>query len=427
MDPWADRQKQRQSIQLDPRDLKNEKLYSPFRMDSKNPYPAEIINLTSELYQLRHPRQSNVIYLIVVLSLIVFVLLLPCLYIDVSIKSPGIIRAITEVTTLKSTSAGLVKAVFVNDNAVVNDGQLLIDIQSPVLEERIRYLQNKVAEANSFLKDLQQLIHCHSSDTKPIHDDVPSWSPATSLYYQSLADYHKKKEERQTRFIKVKRDHDRNQKLFDQRVISQVEYEGFKFELDKAIGDLDLLKESQLTTWQLERRNFEKEAADYQAQLIQTQQEKENLKIKAPVKGTLQNLAGIYPGSSVYVNQSLAEISPDADLRAEIYVSPADIGLLHEGMEVRMQINAFNYNQWGLLTGKISEIPNDIQLIKDHPIFEVRCTLDQDYLKLKNGYQGSFKKGMTLQARFVITKRSLWQLLYDKVDDWVNPNIKNMQ
>lgn len=39
----------------------------------------------------------------------------------------------------------------------------------------------------------------------------------------------------------------------------------------------------------------------------------------------------------------------------------------------------------------------------------------------KNGYKGYLKKGMTLQARFIITERTLWQLLYDKVDDWINP------
>jgi HlyD family secretion protein len=28
---------------------------------------------------------------------------------------------------------------------------------------------------------------------------------------------------------------------------------------------------------------------------------------------------------------------------------------------------------------------------------------------------------MTLRARFIVAERSLWQLLYDKVDDWMNP------
>lgn len=33
------------------------------------------------------------------------------------------------------------------------------------------------------------------------------------------------------------------------------------------------------------------------------------------------------------------------------------------------------------------------------------------------------KKGMTLTGRFMITKRSLLQLLYDKTDNWLNPKI----
>jgi len=30
---------------------------------------------------------------------------------------------------------------------------------------------------------------------------------------------------------------------------------------------------------------------------------------------------------------------------------------------------------------------------------------------------------MTLQARFLVTERTLFQLLYDKADDWLNPNL----
>jgi membrane fusion protein, peptide pheromone/bacteriocin exporter len=28
---------------------------------------------------------------------------------------------------------------------------------------------------------------------------------------------------------------------------------------------------------------------------------------------------------------------------------------------------------------------------------------------------------MTLRARFVVARRSIFQLLYDKADDWLNP------
>jgi HlyD family secretion protein len=42
-------------------------------------------------------------------------------------------------------------------------------------------------------------------------------------------------------------------------------------------------------------------------------------------------------------------------------------------------------------------------------------------LKLKNGYKREIGKGMTLNARFEITERTLYELLYDKMDDWLNP------
>ena len=47
--------------------------------------------------------------------------------------------------------------------------------------------------------------------------------------------------------------------------------------------------------------------------------------------------------------------------------------------------------------------------------------IDQKSLKLKNGYQVMLTKGLSLRAEFVIAKRSLYQLIYDKADDWLNP------
>jgi membrane fusion protein, peptide pheromone/bacteriocin exporter len=59
-------------------------------------------------------------------------------------------------------------------------------------------------------------------------------------------------------------------------------------------------------------------------------------------------------------------------------------------------------------------------------LFKIKCRLLSDHLSLRNGYRGRLKKGMTVQARFIIAKRSLWQLLYDKADNWVNPYANNL-
>jgi HlyD family secretion protein len=76
----------------------------------------------------------------------------------------------------------------------------------------------------------------------------------------------------------------------------------------------------------------------------------------------------------------------------------------------------------GFATGKIPTIVNDVQMINNTPMFKVFCTLNQDFLQLKSGFKGQLKKGMLVNARFEITERTLFDLLYDKMDDWVNPS-----
>ena len=48
--------------------------------------------------------------------------------------------------------------------------------------------------------------------------------------------------------------------------------------------------------------------------------------------------------------------------------------------------------------------------------------IDKDYLILKNGYKGFIKKGMVATVHFMLTKQSLFHLLYQKMDNWINPS-----
>lgn len=381
-------------------------------MPSSKLFPKEIIEYTTESYLHRYSRVTSVTYIIVLLSFTVFMVLLPFTYVQVSVRSSGLLRSATEVSLLKSLVNGKVKEVMAKENSEVQAGQLLFVLELPAQEEKEKYLMTRIKEITFFTKDLSHLLQ-----------NQPSPNPVTAFYRQSLYDYNQKLIERQNRFSKAKKTFDRNKKLFDESVIAQAEFENFTFEFDQAKAELELVKQSQFTQWQEEVRTYEKELRELQSQLIQLRKEKENLLIKAPVTGTVQNLSGLYPGSLVFTNQELGQIIPGAGLVAEILVTPDDIGMLRTGMPARLQIDAFDYNQWGLCSGRIEEISTDVHIIQDKPFFKVKCVLDRDYLELKNGYKGKLKKGMSIQARFLVTERSLWQLLYDKIDDWVNPNL----
>lgn len=195
-----------------------------------------------------------------------------------------------------------------------------------------------------------------------------------------------------------------------------------KLEYDLSLNAINQYKKQQHSSWQaalVNHQNQLKELENNQVELEETN----NLSIvKAPVSGTLLNVKGIEKGSFISIGIQLAEISPKSDLIVECYIDPIDIGLLKKEKKVNFQVSAFNYNQWGLASGKITAIGNDVQMINNTPMFKVLCSLDQNFLQLKNGFKGQLKKGMLVNARFELTERSLFDLLYDKMDDWVNPS-----
>jgi multidrug resistance efflux pump len=243
----------------------------------------------------------------------------------------------------------------------------------------------------------------------------------TAKYSRSLLEFRQQVQSNIQQIKMTRQKFNRNKELYEQDVISEAAYEKINFELESAINDFELLYDQQQNKWQADKVSYQDELEQLETEQGQAQEKKEKYNIKAPISGTIQNMKGLYVGSPVSTNQTLAEISPDTSLIAECYVPPKDIGLLREGMDVRLQVTAFDYNQWGLLKGTVQEISNDVTVVNDRPVFKVRASLEKTWLELQNGYRGDLKKGMSLQARFKITERSLFQMLYDNLDDWLNP------
>lgn len=349
-------------------------------MLTKKLLPAQIIPGIAETYQSHISKKSQFVYLLVLALLTTTATSLPFIYISVNVKSFALIRPVTEVSLIRSPSNGRIVEVAIRENQPVQKDEVLFMIESDVLNEREAALIARWEDTERMIHDLRHLT------------TGSEWFLADSLvtlfYRQSLQSFNQQMLETKIRYNKANADYNRNYKLHRERVIADVEFEQYQFELARAKNELKVLRENQLAQWQSELRTYERELLDLRAQLSQVQKEKENLVIRAPVTGTLQNLAGIYVGSHVFANQELGQISPDTSLIVEAYVKPNDIGLIQVNMPVRFQVDAFNYNQWGLATGKVIDTSNDIHLIDNLPVFKVRCSLDQEYLQLKTGYKG---------------------------------------
>jgi HlyD family secretion protein len=384
-------------------------------------FPKEIIENSAETNFSQHTVHTKLIYITALIIIVGGLVALPLIYTDVSVRSSGIIQPLSERNQLTSLVSGKIDKLYIKENTPVQRGQKVAEISAHQLQEKLQFNSRRQNELNQYLADLSAL---QKTDSASVSTPVEL---KTAKYRRSFLQFRQQLRSKIPNVVAAERAYKRNQKLYERDLISKAENDKTVFALQSARNEYRLLFEQQINTWQGEQVSYQNERNQLATERQQLSDEKGQYIIYAPISGTVHNMAGIYEGSFAYPNQVLAEISPDTGLVAECYIPPKDIGLIRKNMQVNFQVSAFDYNQWGILTGKVVDISNDITVVNDQPVFTVRASLDQTYMELKNGYRGNLKKGMTLQAHFTVARRSLFQLLYDNVDDWLNPQWSNEQ
>jgi len=375
--------------------------------------PFTEVHPSVESLRARHYRQSGIIYLSTLLGVLGFLAATPLIEVDIQQQSRGIIRSVQENNQLTAPMHGQVQHLQLHNGQEVRKGALLLELDTRQLDQQIDQQEQLRVQTSSYIQDLNQLL-----DTSL---QIPRLS--TPLFQQARFQFEKQRKQYDLQVQRAERDWQRAQQLYQNGAIAAMEQEEKQYWRDYHLSALEQFCQEQRQSWMLSLQRYEEEALTISHRIAQLREEKKQYRVYAPVDGTIQQLIGIQPGNTVNAGQALAQIITNDSLLAEIYVSPARIGLLRPGMPVRLQIDAFNYHQWGLAEGQISDIASDVSMLNGQPQFLVRCQLAQNSLQLPNGYQGQLKKGMTLTAHFQVSRRSLYQLLYDQVDDWVNPRL----
>ena len=377
-------------------------------------FPFEFVTESVEGLCARQSVRSQAIYTTVLLCLAAALLSLPLIKIDISKQSRAIIRANQKNNELAAPVYAQVKASFLREGLQVGQGDTLMILSTAKLDEQLSSLQEQLSLNAAYIRDLRRLSSRDSAGLEGLE---------TSLYYQEYIQFYQKAAEQQLQVDFTRRALQRNKQLFDEGAIARVEYEQAEFDANLAQRVLQSIREQYRRNWQLELERYKKENLELQAKAQKIEKEKMDYYITAPISGAVTQYAGLQGGNFVAPNQPIATISSDDTLIVESYISPADIGLIREGMAVQFQVDAYNYNQWGLASGTVAQVSEDIVQYQEQPVFAVKCSLRESHLRLKNGYRGKLKKGMTLTARFCIARRSLYQLLYDKIDHWLNPKL----
>ena len=348
-------------------------------------------------------------------------LALPIIHVDVTVQERGRVRPATERTAIVARTAGFISSIRVHDNDLVHAGDILLTLKTQGLQAKVDFNDSQTKVLNKQLADLRYLLERVGNKRPVLVNDLQTG--------QYISEYQKFDTDCRNANLKVdhtEREMNRNKQLLAIKVVAARDFEESSYQANAARVERETLNHQTLARWQTDRVQKEHELEQLESEAGQLADERNLYSVKAPLDGAVVGLEGVVEGSYVQSGQRIGDISPTSDFVVDVSVPPKDIGRIFVGQPVNIQVDAYPYTVWGLLPGRATGISADyIQEGENNGAFKVIVHPERDYLRARQGITASLKKGMTANVRFFIARRSLWELVYQSMDDLFNPALKN--
>ena len=349
---------------------------------------------------------------LVIIAMTVAALAWSCIgKIDIISSASGRIIARGKTKVIQPLEVGQVAAIHVTDGTHVKAGDVLIVLNATEAEaDRDRFsrdlLQARLNQAR--LQGLAQEIQHPTADRRPDLIDPPAEASTTDLALaqasmlaqlsqqnakiadidQQIVAKEAEAAQAQATFDKVQASlpmveaqeeirralkdrefgnklawYQANQQLIEQTRGLPIEARGMEAALATANGlkqeRLALSAEFQVNIFE-DLDKAKAQVSALQAELAKAQQRVTQTTLKAPIDGTVQQLAVHTIGGVVTPAEPLLSIVPDeAGLIVEAIVQNRDVGFIHAGQAARVKIDAFDFTRYGLVDGTVIDVTRD--------------------------------------------------------------------
>ena len=376
---------------------------------------------SAESFLIRRRRNRPYVYWTALVMCAGAFVALPIIHVDVTVQERGRVRPATERAAIVARTAGFISWIRVHDNDLVHAGETLLTLNAQGPQARWEFNAFQIQVLNKELADLHCLLDCIGKKRSVLVKDLQ-----TAKY---ISEYQKFDTDCRNANLKVdhtEREMNRNKQLLAIKVVAARDFEESSYQANAARVEREALNDQTLARWQADRVQKEHELEQLGSEARQLTDELNLYSVKAPSDGAVIGMEGLVKGSYVQSGQRIGDISPSSDFVIDVSVPPKDIGRIFIGQAVNIQVEAYPYTIWGLLPGRAIRISADyVQEGENHGTFKVIVHPEHDYLRTREGLTASLKKGMTANVRFFVARRSLWELVYESMDELFNPALKN--
>ncbi|MBT9314462.1 HlyD family type I secretion periplasmic adaptor subunit [Leptothoe spongobia] len=202
-----------------------------------------------------------------------------------------------------------------------------------------------------------------------------------------------------------------------QQALAQSEQLNAQLDLRRAEATKrELEAQEKLKRLQIEADDLEAKLAETNTLLKAAQTNLDQMFLYAPVNGTVASVNISNIGEIIQPGQTIIEIAPaETPLVLSALIPNREVGLVETGMPVQMKFDAFPYQQYGIVSGKVTSISPDSKLDETMgAVYEVEIALNRDHV-IHEKKVIPLKAGQTASAEIVIRKRRVIDFLLDPI------------
>lgn len=351
----------------------------------------------------RPAHKAGTVIIVGIFTLLIAVIIWACASeIDVVITSSGSVQPVGNVNVVESYSDGIVKSINISEGQHVEKGDILIELESQNIEIDTQKLKSQLSiyEAE---KNVYQLIKSGMSYTDI---DISKYSDEIKPYIQTILDTDASYRNTLSTLENEKSNADLNQK------IAQIQLDDYyENGSDRQYQAQQLVVQQAAITLEKVNIQINNTNVQYSAQIntaisnlernieeTNVSIEKYNLslgyqKIISPVSGLINSLAVNTVGETVSGSEKLITIVPDnTPVEMVCYVKNMDIADIDVGMEAAIKLEAYPYNKYGTVPGKITYIsPSSFSSEQLGSVYLVKLDIfnENEKIKLFAGLSGS--------------------------------------
>ena len=351
----------------------------------------------------RPAHKAGTIIILGVFTLLIAAIVWACLSeIDVVITSSGSIQPVGNLNVVQSYANGSVKAINITEGDYVEKDDVLIELDTQSLD-----IDAEQLDSQKKILDAQLKIYTKIKDGEKLSEiKIDDYDDELKTYIQSILDNDKSYHNTLDNLEKDKENADLNHQIAQ---IQLEEYEANGTEREAEMQEL-MVQQYELAKDQADVKikdtktqyssQVNSKLSEISGQLdeIETNLEKYSLSkdyqyITAPVSGHINSINVNTIGAAVTSAQELVTIVPDnTPVEMVCYVKNMDIADVEIGMETEIKLEAYPYNKYGTVKGKVkyispsafvSEQMGSVYLVK------IEITDKHDDIDIISGLSGS--------------------------------------